>query len=107
MKKYLWSLLAFGNLAWAQNSDWTEVQLPVVCGPFREIVETLMKNQYREVPLWIGKSSEDASQFVVFRNEKTGAWTLVQYGSVNGCILGIGNQSDIFLGNFTIKSNKF
>jgi len=79
----------------ARANEWTERDKPVICGPFRDIVQTLMKEQYREVPLWIGQSSQDTTQFSLFTNSRTGTWTLVQYGKTTGCILGVGNTSDI------------
>ena len=79
----------------AQAQEWFDSEKPVVCGPFREIVTTLRDSKYDELPLWIGKSSQDKSRFSLFFNEKTTAWTLVQYGTTTGCILGIGTSSDI------------
>lgn len=76
-------------------SDWNERDKPVICGPFQEIVRTLMKEQYQELPLWIGQSSQDKTQFSLFTNQRTGSWTLIQYGTTTGCILGVGNTSDI------------
>ena len=79
----------------AQASDWFQSDKPVMCGPFRDIVQNLQRSQYQEMPLWIGQSSQDQTQFSLFVNAKTGAWTLVQYGQVNGCVLGLGNSSDM------------
>ena len=76
----------------ALASEWFESQKPVTCGPFREIVQTLIKEQYREVPIWIGQSSADRTQFSLFTNNTTGTWTLVQYGQVTGCIIGVGKN---------------
>ena len=95
MKKIIALILAILPIS-AMASEWTERNKPVTCGPFREIVETLLKDKYRELPLWIGKSSTDTSQFSLFLNENTGAWTLVQYGHVIGCVLGMGEKSDLF-----------
>ena len=79
----------------AQANEWSERKKPVICGPFREIVQTLMQERYREWPLWIGQSSEDSTQFSLFTNVDTGAWTLVQYNKVSGCVLGVGDTSDV------------
>lgn len=106
MKKIIAFILAIVPIM-TMASEWTEREKPVICGPFREIVETLMKDKYRELPLWIGKSSQDTSQFSLFVNEITGAWTLVQYGRATGCILGVGESSDIVNGNFLPKSQRF
>lgn len=87
-------------------NEWFQTNKPVTCGPFKEIVETLTKDKFREFPLWIGRSSQDSSQFSLFYNEKTGSWTLVQYGQTTGCILGIGQSSDIVNGNFLPESRR-
>jgi hypothetical protein len=94
MKKYLLALLMFSNAAWAQNSNWAENQMPVLCGSFREIITVLQKEEYKEAPVWIGQSSEDASRYALFFNPKKGSWTLVRYGSEIGCVLGIGVTSE-------------
>ena len=79
----------------ARANEWTEREKPVICGPFQEIVRTLLKAQYSEFPLWIGQSNQDTTQFSLFTNVDTGAWTLVQYGKSTGCVLGVGNTSNI------------
>ena len=86
-------LVLIGLAPLVQANDWTEKEKPVVCGPFREMVQNLMQGQYRETPLWIGQSNQDRTQFVLFSNIDTGTWTLVQYGTSTGCILGIGDSS--------------
>ena len=76
----------------AQANEWFESQKPVTCGPFREIVQTLTLEQYEEAPIWIGQSSADRTQFSLFINAGTGTWTLVQYGQITGCIIGVGKN---------------
>ena len=89
-KLMLLALIGLSQTALA--SEWFESQKPVTCGPFREIVQTLIKEQYREVPIWIGQSSVDRTQFSLFVNAATGTWTLVQYARVQGCIIGVGEN---------------
>lgn len=76
----------------AQASEWFDSDKPVTCGPFREIVQTLTLEQYKESPIWIGQSSADRTQFSLFVNSNTGTWTLVQYGQITGCIIGVGKN---------------
>lgn len=94
MKKAIVLILAAVPMI-AVAKDWEDKEKPVICGPFREIVEILTKAQYQEFPIWVGKSSQDSSRFSVFRNPITGAWTLVQYGKTTGCILGLGDESEL------------
>lgn len=79
----------------AQQDPYYEANKPVTCGPFQNIARALMGDKFREMPLWIGSSGDDASKFALFYNDSTRTWTLVQYGSDTGCILGAGNTSDI------------
>ena len=88
-------LLALSMPAQANTDPWFESNKPVMCGPFQNIVRTLMRDQFKELPLWIGQSSEDATQFSLFVNAERGNWTLVQYGQEIGCILGIGKTGNI------------
>lgn len=78
-----------------QANDWFDSQKPVTCGPFRDLVQALTRDKYKEYPLWIGQSSQDATQFSLFTNIDTGAWTLVQYGKSTGCVMGVGETSNI------------
>lgn len=94
MRKLILLVLMVLSLPVRAN-DWTEREKPVLCGPFREIVQTLMQEKYNETPLWIGQSNQDKTRFSLFTNVDTGAWTLVQYGQVNGCVLGTGSTSNI------------
>ena len=96
MRSGIFAILFWAAIAPATAQTWTESQKPVVCGPFREIVTTLTKEPYQEFPLWIGTSSEDSSRFSLFVNTEKGNWTLVQYGTNTGCILGIGVTGEIF-----------
>jgi hypothetical protein len=45
------------------------------------------------MPLWIGKDETEKSEYVIFVNSKTKAFTIVQMGQQVGCILGIGYKS--------------
>ena len=75
-----------------QANDWFDSQKPVTCGPFREIVQNLIQEKYRETPIWIGQSSADTTQFSLFINKDSGGWTLIQYARVTGCIIGVGQS---------------
>lgn len=74
------------------NQEWFDSSKPVSCGPFREIVQLVTNSDFREQPVWIGKSGTDATYFALFRNPETQTWTLVQYGTAVGCVLGMGKN---------------
>lgn len=80
----------------AKEDPWFRGNKSVKCGPFMEIVQIVTGEPFREQPLWIAQSGEDASQFVLFRNPHTSTWTLVQYGRETGCVLGMGQSDKIY-----------
>ena len=73
----------------------TEIAKPVQCADFRAMIEILGRAPYNERPVWIGNDGRDASKYVLFANAKTGTWTLIQFGSEVGCILGAGVASTV------------
>jgi len=75
------------------QSAWFQADKSVTCGPIVSIIEGLISEKYKEIPTWIGKDKEASSRYSLFVNEKTGAWTLVQFGNEIGCILGLGTDS--------------
>lgn len=97
MKKYMALLLLMIAIpAHPAEPRWFETKKPVTCGPFREIVELITNKDFQEQPVWIGHSENDTSAFALFRNPSTGTWTLVQYGSQTGCVLGMGKSENVY-----------
>ena len=74
------------------------VQIPkmVLCGPAAIVFKGLADKDVNEQPLWIGKDDAEKSDYALFLNEKTKAFTLIQYTGTTACILGIGYHSEIF-----------
>lgn len=102
MKKLMLLLLTIALPATAQQ--WRQVENTVPCGPFRDIVKVLIQEKYKEVPLWVGRSGQDATSFTLFYNADRGNFTLLQYYKETACILGMGDASDIVnLAPFTQK----
>jgi len=66
---------------------------PVLCGPLDILFKGLADEEVNEKPIWIGQAEDKKSEFAVFVNPKTGAFTMVQFGKEWGCILGIGYSS--------------
>lgn len=82
------------TIAHAQvGSDFIQVPKPVLCGPLETIVKGLINSDVDEKPAWMGKSDDGKSEFVLFVNSKTSAFTMVQIVKEVGCILGIGYKS--------------
>lgn len=66
------------------------IQKQVVCDQTKTVMETLTGKEYKEQPFWIG--TDETSRFVMLTNEKTGAWTFVQFNENIACILGTGEH---------------
>lgn len=76
--------------------EFRQIPKQVLCGPVATILKGLSDPEISEQPLWIGKAEGALSDFVVFVNAKTGAFTIVQMGKEWGCILGLGPSSQQF-----------
>jgi hypothetical protein len=59
------------------------------CADVQELVNDLTEN-YGEKMIWTGKDTSTATYISIYKNEKTGSWTLIQYDSKVGCVLGAG-----------------
>lgn len=73
-----------------------QVPKSVVCGPLSTILKSLADKDIAEQPLWIGKDEGEKTNFAVFVNAQTGAFTILQFGQEIGCILGLGYKSETF-----------
>jgi len=86
--KQLLIVLALWPTALIAQAVW--VDKPVICDRTDVVLTRLMSKDIREQPIWVGRDT--GSQFTVFVNERTGAWTLVQFNTEIACILGMGDQ---------------
>lgn len=82
------------------NSNFTQIPKPVVCGPTELIFKTLINSEINEQPVWTGKNEDDRSDYALFVNPKTNTFTIVQFAKEWACILGTGFKSQKF-SNFT------
>lgn len=88
------------------DAQFRQLQKNVFCGPFEVIVKALSDKEINEQPIWIGKDESERSEYAIFVNPKSGAFTIVQYGREMGCVLGIGYQSQTYkLPDPTVKQN--
>lgn len=99
LKKIIIALtLVWATSASAQRgSDFVQLQKPVYCGSIEVIMKTMADSEVNEKPIWIGSDETEKSNYVLFVNDKTKAFTLVQFGQKTGCILGIGYKSDLHI----------
>ena len=71
---------------------------PLLCDSTEKIIKSLVDN-YKETLSWGGKHISDNSVYSLWINEKTGSWTLLKMTSEASCILGVGLESKLQLGN--------
>jgi len=64
----------------------------VTCAPTELIFKVLTGEEFSESPLWIGSEESSTDRYVMFVNNKTRTWTMVQVGSDQACILGLGEN---------------
>lgn len=76
-----------------QSQSFGTFNKPVTCAPIEVILKGLKEPDINEVPLWLGKDESEKSEFVIFVNHKTKAFTIIQMGKDVGCIIGIGYKS--------------
>jgi hypothetical protein len=71
---------------------------PIICDSTEKIIKSLVDN-YKETLTWGGRHINDNSAYSLWLNEKTGSWTLLKMTPEVSCILGIGVESKLLLGN--------
>lgn len=89
MKKLL-LLLIFVTPVFAQQ-DTFMVNRSMKCGNAEKLMVD-MQEQYGEKLVWSAKSEQNESYFGILKNKETGTWTLIQFDSKIGCVVGSGSQ---------------
>ena len=72
--------------------------MPTVCDATAAIIKSLETN-YREQLTWSGKHVNDNSMYSLWTNKKDNSWTLLKMTPEFSCIIGVGDQSIIRLGD--------
>lgn len=86
-------------LSFAQiGPEFREIRKTVICGPLEIVMKGLADPEVKERPVWIGEDESGKSNYSLFYNEKTKAFTLLQFTTNIGCILGIGYKSEFQFG---------
>ena len=80
----------FITAAAAQSTKFT-IDRTLVCDDTKKIVNELMNGEYKESPVWGG--IDDKTKFMLLVNQSTGTWTIIQFTSGVGCLLGAGDGS--------------
>jgi hypothetical protein len=91
MKKFLTILLLIPLLTVARSTvdDAVLMDVRVVCDKKSLVFEVLTQGPTQEVPIW--KGVESNMDVVLFANQKSGSWTMVQVNKNIACILAAGD----------------
>ncbi len=80
------------------NAQPFESRKPVLCDDAKTLIRSLTEN-YNEKPIWTARNPVDDTRFGLFVNEKTKSWTLLQMTPEMACIIGVGQESNLILGD--------
>lgn len=79
------------------NAEAFQANKTLICDKTKTIIEVLTKT-YNEAIIWTAKDQSNESRYGLFVNPKNGTWTLVQLTPEVACILGVGEESKVLLG---------
>ena len=85
-------------ISFIANAQAVQHSKPIICDEAQKILSALKEN-YQEYPIWIG--SGEGVRFSLFVNAITGSWTLLQFNAEVACVLGVGKDSELLLGEKT------
>jgi hypothetical protein len=74
------------------SQTFTPGAIEVQCGPFKEIVKTVM-GKFKEEPLWIGNNSKERTNIVIFTNKETKTYTVIKYDEKDACVIDVGDSN--------------
>lgn len=88
MRKFLLGVLLLPALVVAQP---VTVEKPVICEKTEIVIESLLKGEYKEQPVWVG--ADESSKYSLFVNNRTTTWTMIQFNQQIACIIGVGTKA--------------
>lgn len=92
MKKIIIALfvcMAIPLCLYSQTIEIFELTRTMRCSPIEKLMGHLA-DQYGEKLVWVGKETITGTYISIFKNDLTGSWTIIQYDSRTGCVLGAG-----------------
>jgi hypothetical protein len=89
MKNILFFLLSLSCFTASAEGILTKKE--VYCDKPETIIGLLKSKDYKEIPLWFGKETESkAPNYMLFGNNETKSWTIVQFNNELACVIGAG-----------------
>ena len=62
----------------------------VYCDRTDKLLLILHGEDYEELPIWYGKGDGKAPNYSLLVNQKTKAWTIIQFNNETACVIGTG-----------------
>ena len=92
MKKIIIALfMCMTATSYSQTIELFELTRSMRCSEVQKLIDHLAE-AYGEKVTWVGKEANTGTHIALYRNEKTGSWTMIQYDGRTGCILGAGES---------------
>ena len=77
------------NSAIANAQEIFELRKPMKCADVNYLITDLTEN-YKEKMMWVGKTEGDNTYIAILQGKENGTWSVIQYDSKTGCVLGVG-----------------
>lgn len=89
-------LLAVSAGSFATDIKFSDVKKPVKCAQTKELF-TGLQNDFGETSIWNSSNAmlEDRTTIALFKNQKTGSWTLLEFDYEIACVLATGQDKTI------------
>ena len=65
---------------------------PVTCDD-RDRVFAVIRDEFKETPVWWGASPDSGTELVVTVNSTTGEWTMIEFTPTTACVLAVGERA--------------
>ena len=90
MKKIIIALfMCMAIPLYSQTIDLFELNKPMRCTEVQKLINHLAE-AYGEKITWVGKEGNTGTYIALYKNDSTGTWTMIQYDTRTGCVLGAG-----------------
>ena len=90
MKKIIIALfMCMAIPLYSQTIELFELSRAMRCAEVQKLINHLA-DAYGEKVVWVGKERNTGTHIALYRNDSTGTWTMIQYDTRTGCVLGAG-----------------
>jgi hypothetical protein len=72
------------------NAEKFELRKVMICEKAEVVFDTLAKD-FKETPLWVGKSDNN-THITLTVNKESGTWTLIEYDAMWACVFSVGQK---------------